>query len=103
MPIDTAVAAMTSEMASATVAISSTPACRRLKNFCSVIGDAKPTLPVSSAMVVILRESVGRISPDESGLANQYCLVAISPWIPAPVRPDFGEAIDEERRFRDFG
>jgi hypothetical protein len=59
MPIDTAVAATTSETASATVANNSTPALRRFDNFFSVIGDAKPTVPVSSVMVVILVASLG--------------------------------------------
>jgi hypothetical protein len=57
MPIDTAVAAITSETASATVANSSMPT-RRLENLFSITGDAKPTFPVSSVILGILRESV---------------------------------------------
>jgi len=58
MPIETAVAATTSETASASVAISSTPAFCRFENLRSVIGDTKPTFPVSGVMAVILRESI---------------------------------------------
>jgi len=54
MPIDTAVAAMMSDIASAKVASNSTPAWRRLENLFSVLGDAKPTIPVSSVMAIIL-------------------------------------------------
>jgi hypothetical protein len=58
-PNDTAVAAMISETASATVAISSTPRVRFLDNTFSEMGDAKPTFPVSSVMTrLVLRESV---------------------------------------------
>jgi len=58
-PIDTAVAATTSDTASATVAISSSAAMCRFDSVCSARGGAKPGLPVSFAMVVtILRESV---------------------------------------------
>ena len=58
-PIDTAVAATTSDTVSATVAISSSPATCRFDRVCSARGGAKPGLPVSSAMVVtILRKSV---------------------------------------------
>ena len=35
--------------------------------------------------------------------ANQFCVVAKSRSMPAPVRPDLGEAIEEERQFRGFG
>jgi hypothetical protein len=57
-PIDTAVAATTSDTVSATVAISSSATARRLDSICSARGGAKPELLVSSAMVVIiLRES----------------------------------------------
>jgi hypothetical protein len=51
-PNDTAVAATISEIASATVAISSTPAVRFLDNDFSETGDAKPTFPVSAVMMV---------------------------------------------------
>jgi hypothetical protein len=40
-------------------------------------------------MIAILRESV--------------CIVATSLRMRAPIRPDFGEAIEEERQFRGFG
>jgi hypothetical protein len=49
-PNDTAVAAMISEMASASVAISSTPRVRFFDNAFSEMGDAKPTFPVSVVM-----------------------------------------------------
>jgi hypothetical protein len=49
-PNDTAVAATISEMASASVAISSTPRVRFFDNAFSEMGDAKPTFPVSSVM-----------------------------------------------------
>jgi len=51
MPIDTAVAATTSETARATVANSSMPR-RRLAKLLCAMGDAKPTFPVSSVMVI---------------------------------------------------
>jgi hypothetical protein len=51
MPIDTAVTATTSDIASATVASSSTPQ-RRLENVLSEMGDVKPAVPVSSVMDV---------------------------------------------------
>ncbi len=54
MPIDTAVAATTSEIASATVAISSTPARRLLAIAFSEMGEVKPIFPESPVMVVIL-------------------------------------------------
>ena len=63
MPIDTAVAATSSETASASVANISTPARRRLANVFSSMGDAKPAFPVSSVI-------------DVSSLANQF--VALS-------------------------
>src|SRR5471030_1821858 len=79
MPIDTAVAAMTSEMASATVAISSMPAFCRFENVRSEIGDTKPTFSVSGAMVVTLRESIlydRKIASDtgagSSGVGRSY-------------------------------
>jgi hypothetical protein len=75
-PNDTAVAAMISEMASASVAISSTPRVRFFDNAFSEMGDAKPTFPVSSVMArFILRESV--------------CYVVCN------IAPDLGEAVDE--------
>jgi hypothetical protein len=52
MPIDTAVAATISETASAKVAINSIPSRRRRDDVFSETGDAKPTIPVSSVMVV---------------------------------------------------
>jgi hypothetical protein len=45
-------------------------------------------------MIAILRESVCRES---------VCMAARSLRMAAPVRPDFGEAIDEERQFCGFG
>jgi hypothetical protein len=54
MPIDTAVAATASEIASARVANSSMPARRRLANDFSKVGEAKPIFPESPVMVVIL-------------------------------------------------
>src|SRR5579863_5085449 len=67
MPIDTAVAATSSDSASASVAKSSTPARRRLANVFSEIGEVKPAIPVSSVIAVVLRESVlccCKIAPD---------------------------------------
>jgi hypothetical protein len=49
-PKDTAVAATISEMASASVAINSTPRVRFFDNAFSEMGDAKPTFPVSVVM-----------------------------------------------------
>jgi hypothetical protein len=62
-PNDTAVAAMISEIASASVAINSTPVVRFLDNDFSETGDAKPTFPVSAVMMVW-------------SFANQKCFVA---------------------------
>src|ERR1700692_2858495 len=58
MPIDTAVTAMISQTTSAMVAISSTPTMRHRVILFVETADAKPTFPVSSVMIVILRESV---------------------------------------------
>jgi hypothetical protein len=76
--IDTAVAATLSETVSVTVAISSIAIARRLDKVCSACGGPKPGLPVSSAMMFILR-------------INQ-----ISRWPPKPalIRPDLGGAIE---------
>jgi hypothetical protein len=74
-PNDTAVAAMISEMASASVAISSTPRVRFFDNAFSEMGDAKPTFPVSSVMA--------RLS-----FANQFVCCR-------NVAQDLGEAVDE--------
>jgi hypothetical protein len=58
-PNETAVAATISEMASASVATSSTPRVRFFDNTFSEMGDAKPTFPVSSVMTrFVLRESL---------------------------------------------
>jgi hypothetical protein len=51
MPIDTAVTAMINEAASAAVAMSSILKIRRLDTVLPVMEDAKPTGPVSSAMI----------------------------------------------------
>jgi hypothetical protein len=72
-----------SDTAGETVAISSI-AIARLERAFSVLGAAKPGLPVSSAIVV--------------SFAN-HLSVTLSSAMPARVRPDWGEAIDEERRF----
>jgi len=58
-PIDIAVAAITSEIASASVANNPTPARRLLAKVLSDTEDAKPTFPVSSIMVVVLVASFG--------------------------------------------
>src|SRR6202035_5535524 len=58
MPIDTAVTAMIRHTTSAMVAISSTPTMRHRVILFVETADAKPTFPVSSVMIVILRESV---------------------------------------------
>jgi hypothetical protein len=81
MPIDTAVTAMINEAASAAVAMSSILKVRRLDTVLPVMEDAKPTGPVSSAMIA----NPSRLS----------CVVPGSPRMPAPVRPDLGEAIDK--------
>jgi hypothetical protein len=74
-PKDTAVAATTSETASASVAINSTPTVRFLDNELSEMGDAKPTFPVSAVMAF----HPSRISV--SGCLN--------------IAQDLGEAVDE--------
>jgi hypothetical protein len=51
MASDTAVAAISSEAASARVASSSIPSRRCLNNIFAAMGDAKPTIPVSSVMI----------------------------------------------------
>jgi hypothetical protein len=76
---------MTSETASASVAASSTPALRRLDNLSSVIGEPKPTIPVSSVMIVILAVSFGE---SVGGVAK-------SRRMRARVRPDLGEVVEE--------
>jgi len=93
MPIDTAVAATSSETASASVANISTPARRRLAHVFSAMGDAKPAVPVSSVMIVVLVSIFG----------ESVCLAANCRQRRARVRPDFVEAVEEGRRFRDFG
>jgi hypothetical protein len=73
MPIDTAVAAIASEIASAIVANSSTPARRRFAFALSAIGEVKPTCPFSAVIGVILAAS----SPGlPSGWANQSISLA---------------------------
>jgi hypothetical protein len=62
LPSDTAVAATTSEMVSPKVAISSIAAVRRLVSVVPLFGGAKPGLPVSSAMVVVLANQFLRIT-----------------------------------------
>jgi hypothetical protein len=74
-----------------TVATSSSATARRLESFLPASGAAKPGLPESSVIGVIL----GAI------LANQV-LLASSPRMPARVRLDLGEVIEEARRFREF-
>jgi hypothetical protein len=102
MPIETAVAAIMSEIASATVAINSMPALRRRDIVRPVIRGAKPGLPVSSAIVVFLVAIFGQRRV-WNWRANRFGVVARSRANPAPVRPDFGEAIEEQRPFRGFG
>jgi hypothetical protein len=91
LPSETAVAATTSEMVSVTVATSSIATARRLDRVLPARGAAKPGLPLSSVIGVILRVI----------LANQV-LLASSPRMPARVRLDLGEVIEEARRFREF-
>jgi hypothetical protein len=75
-PNDTAVAAMISETASASVAASSTPSIRFFDNTVFEMGDAKPTFPVSAVMTrFVLRESL--------------CYVVRN------IAPDLGEPVDE--------
>src|SRR6202023_1946627 len=57
MPIDTAVTAMIRQTTSAMVAINSTPTMRHRVILFVETGDAEPTFPVSSVMILILRES----------------------------------------------
>ena len=82
MPIDTAVAATTSETASASVANSSTPR-RRLDIFRPASGDAKPMHPFNSllwsaytAVVTFLPSRISRL-------------------VAATVAADLGEAVEE--------
>jgi hypothetical protein len=93
LPSDTAVAATTSEIVRVTVATSSSATARRLDSFLPASGGAKPGLPESSVIGVILGGH-----PRES---NQV-LLASSPRMPARVRLDLGEVIEEARRFREF-
>src|SRR5580704_6422060 len=58
MPIDTAVAARIRQTTSAKVANNSTPRMRHRVILFVETGDAKPAFPVSSVMILILRESV---------------------------------------------
>ena len=71
-PNDTAVAAMISEMASASVATSSTPSIRFFDNTVLEMGDAKPTFPVSSVMTrfVPSRITLLRCSQYRAGLGR---------------------------------
>jgi hypothetical protein len=78
-------------MVSVTVATSSIATARRLDRVLPARGAAKPGLPLSSVIGVILRVI----------LANQV-LLASSPRMPARVRLDLGEVIEEARRFREF-
>jgi hypothetical protein len=59
-----------SEMVSAPVAISSSAIPRRLDNLCSVLGGAKPGLPVRSTMGVILRISLNHTIAAEAGAGS---------------------------------
>jgi len=95
MPIDTAVAAMISETASAMVANNSTPARRRLANVFWEIGDTKPTGTVSSVMTVILVAIFGESIAPNQLWPKRFCVAA-------NIAPDLGEAIEEERQFREF-
>jgi hypothetical protein len=79
LPSDTAVAATTSETVNAIVAISSIAMARRLDTEFSARG-VKPGLPLNSVISVILDDLSGR----------------------ATIAADFGEAIEEARRFRGF-
>jgi hypothetical protein len=49
-------------------------------------------------MVVVLVAILGG-----SVWANQFCQAAKSRRTAARVRPDFVEAVEEQRRFRDYG
>ncbi|HXQ84674.1 MAG TPA: hypothetical protein VN769_11475, partial [Xanthobacteraceae bacterium] len=72
--------AMMSDIASAKVASNSTPAWRRLENLFSVLGDAKPTIPVSSVMAIILVILVVK------------CRIT---WRQRNVAPDLGGAVEK--------
>jgi hypothetical protein len=91
MPIDTAVPAITNDTASVIVASNSIAALRRRENLRSVIGDAKPTFPVSSVMArhpfrVSFR--LRRIPLSESPLGESVCGAC-------NVAPDLGKAVEE--------
>jgi hypothetical protein len=100
MPIDTAVAAMISEIASAAVASSSTRIVCLRENFRAVAGEVKPIVPVSSVMAVILG---GAIRLRRSATNQLFDPPQKSRRMQASGRPDLGEAVEKQRRFRDFG
>jgi hypothetical protein len=92
MPIDTAVAAIIKQIASATVANSSMPARRRLAKFFSEVGEAKPMFPVNPVMVVIL---VAVLFAKRVVGESVFALLSESRGKPAPARRNLGEAFEK--------
>jgi hypothetical protein len=101
MPIDTAVAAIAREIASATVANNSTPARRRFTFILSEVGEVNPTCPFSAVIIVILAACSRALQQARESVVS--CCFKDCCEMPAPHRPDFGEVFEEKRQIRDFG
>jgi hypothetical protein len=93
MPIDTAVAATTSETASATVANSAMPQ-RRLAKVAWAMGDAKPTFKVSSVMANSVMAMASLAIRVEHPNQSLHCR--------KKSHENLGRAFEEQRRLCDF-